>query len=71
MGVLDYWMIIEVFLSVINKWKFGKVIVVISQWRWLILSRIENPEVCCAVACDSETSYSTKHRIAIQRDAVD
>jgi len=58
MGMLDYRMMIDVFLflSVFDKWKSGKVNVVIFPWRRLILSRVENPDVCvrvsCAVACD-------------------
>jgi len=56
--MLGYRMMIEafLFLSVFDKWKSAKFIVVISPWRWLILSGVENPEACvrvgCAVACD-------------------
>jgi hypothetical protein len=36
LGMVDYRLVIEVFLflSVFDKWKSGKVIVVISPWRW-------------------------------------
>ena len=54
MGMLDYQMMVEVFLFllVFNKWKSGKFIVVISPWRWLIISRIENPNMCvCVCVC--------------------
>jgi hypothetical protein len=53
MGMLDYRMMIEVFLflSVFDKWKSGKIIVVIFPCRWLILSRVENPDVCVRVSC--------------------
>jgi len=53
MGMLDYRMMIEVFLflSVFDKWKSGKIIVVISPCRWLILSRVETPDVCARVSC--------------------
>ena len=60
MGVLDYQMMIEVFLflSVFDKWKYDKVTLVSSPSGWLILRRIENPNVCvhvsCVVACDHE-----------------
>jgi len=48
MGMLDYQMMSEVLLLllVFNKWKSHKVIVVSSPWSWLILSIVENPNVC-------------------------
>ena len=51
--MLAYRLMIEVFLflSVFDKWKSGKVTVVIFQWRWVILSRGENPDVCVRVRC--------------------
>jgi hypothetical protein len=51
MDMLDYRMMTEVFLflSVFDKWKSGKVIVVISPRMWLLLSGFEDPDWCVNV----------------------
>jgi poly-D-alanine transfer protein DltD len=67
MDMLDYRMMTEVFLflSVFDKWKSGKVIVVISPRMWLILSGVENPDWCvrvsCAVDCEMDYLTPTQH----------
>jgi hypothetical protein len=67
-------MITEVFffLSVFDKWKSGKGIVVISPWSSSILRRVENPGVCvrvsCAVACDIFGDHGAESFFKISRD---
>jgi len=53
MGMLDYRMMIDVFLfpSVFDKWRSGKIIVVILPWRWFILRGVENPDVYVRASC--------------------
>jgi len=68
MGVLNYRMISEVFLflSAFDKWKSAKVIVVIFPWRWLILSRVENPDMCVRVSCAAACiSHKLQHKLHI------
>jgi poly-D-alanine transfer protein DltD len=53
------------FLSVFDKLKSGKVIVVISPRMWLIFIGVENPDWCvrvrCAVASKMDYFTPTKH----------